>query len=249
MIHDCNGWNSPPTQLRMATGEVHLFRAGLDQAATRVTKLERTLSRDERARAGRFCLARDRRRFVVARGALREILGSILSEDPAALEFAYGAVGKPRLVRRNGADRLHFNVAHSDSMAVFAIAADDVGVDVERLRTIEDAEQIASRFFSSRESDSLRSLPVDQRTEGFFNCWTRKEACVKAVGCGLSDAIRHIEVSLVPGEPARLFSAPDEMQAKGEWTLHTFKPAADYLGAVAVRRKTLRTDQWSWSGE
>lgn len=249
MISGSDAWKSPPPGWRLIEGEAQLFRATLDPPLARLAQLERILSPAEHDRAARFHLDRDRRRWIAARGTLREILGSLLNENPAALDFVYGAAGKPRLARPREGAPLHFNLAHSEALAVYALATGEIGVDLEHVRPVEDAEQVGRRFFSARECDAWRALAEDQRPEGFFNCWTRKEALIKTGGHGLSDAIREVEVSLTPGEAARLISVSDGMPPPGEWTLESFRPAADYLGAVAILRNGVRVNRWSWPPE
>jgi 4'-phosphopantetheinyl transferase len=191
------------------------------------------LSPDERARAVRFRFDRDRRRFVACRVALRTILGRRLDVPASEVRFEYGAHGKPALAR--GADGLEFNVSHREDVAVIALTEGRrIGVDVEHLRKVEDAETLAARFFSSSEQESLRSVADSDRDEAFLACWTRKEAFVKALGEGLSLPLDSFSVSLAPdAEPALLGWAgrEDELRA---WALYSWRPAPGYLAAVAV---------------
>ena len=147
-----------------------------------------SLSTDERGRARRLRFERDRARFVLGRGMLRMILSRYTGVPAEELVFAYGANGKPNLSSISSGDILQFNVAHSDSLALYAVAREyEVGIDVERIHTTDDADEIAARFFSERENIWWRSLPEHRRGEAFFNLWTRKEACLKASGDGLTE--------------------------------------------------------------
>ena len=136
-------------------------------------------------------------------------------------------------------------MAHSDSIAVYAIANHELGVDVERIRAMRETGQIASRFFSPREERCLLALPAEQRTEAFFNCWTRKEAYLKAIGLGLDDCLDQIEVSLAPGAAAELLGVPDDSR---QWLLHSLSPAAEFVGALAVQPEDSRVNCWNWNG-
>jgi len=176
---------------------------------------------------------------------LREILTAMLGINHRSLAFAYGESGKPQIAAPAAARSLHFNLAHSDSIAVYAIAKHELGVDVERIRPMVDAEQIASRFFSRREKDCLLALPEEQRREAFFNCWTRKEAYLKAIGSGLDDQLDQIEVSLAPGEPAELLGVPP---ASRPLRLQSLTPAAEFVGALAVHPEASRVNCWKWNG-
>ena len=238
-------WNTAPAGLKPADGKVDVFYAPLDVPAKRLDELAQSLSEDEWQRAERFHLERDYRRFVAGRGTLREILAALLDMNPASLMFSYCEFGKPRIAAPAAARSLHFNLAHSDSIAVYAIAKHELGVDVERIRAMDDADQIASRFFSQREKNCLLALPAEQRTEAFFNCWTRKEAYLKAIGSGLDDCLDQIEVSLAPGEAAELLGVPDDSQP---WFLHSLVPAAEFVGALAIQPEDSRVNCWKWDG-
>jgi 4'-phosphopantetheinyl transferase len=240
-------WESAPKLLRLADSGIHVFCASLDLPASRMAQLAAHLSEDERARAERFAVEQPRQRFIAARGILREILGSFLDVEPAQLRFSYNSFGKPQLASCTSSRALHFNLAHSDSLAVYAIADQDIGIDLERIRPMPDAQDIAARFFSPRESADLREIPEERRTEAFFNFWTRKEACLKAVGLGLSETLNEIEVSLLPQETGRLFGYSSGAVTAARWSLQPLQPASRYIGALASKDATA-VNCWSWNG-
>jgi 4'-phosphopantetheinyl transferase len=236
-------WDSAPHGLRPADGVVHVFCAPLDVSANRLAELSQFLSPEEWLRAGRIHQERDWRRFIVARGTLREILGGMLNTNPSDLVFSLGEFGKPQIAAPACAQSICFNVAHSDDLALFAFAKRDLGVDLERVRAIEEAEQIASRFFSEREGRCLHELPEEQRLQAFFNCWTRKEAYLKAIGRGLDDGLNRIEVSLAPGDPPELLSTRNKLP---QWRLHALTPAPEFVGALAVQDSDSQVNCWRW---
>lgn len=206
--------------------------ASLDMQALGFAAL---LSRDERQRAARFACDRHRRRFIVARARLRQLLGERLGEPPAAIEFVYGGHGKPALARRPCGRDLRFNLAHCDDVAVYAFAdGAEVGVDVEAVRALEDADALAERCFSQAEYQAYRGLAERERPQGFFNCWTRKEAFIKALGSGLAHPLDSFDVSLAPGEPARILRAGGMPGERCGWTLNGFVPGPGLVGAVVV---------------
>lgn len=183
--------------------------------------LARLLSADERERARRFAFERDRRRYIVARARLRQLLGERLAAAPESLQFLYSPNGKPALAGRAGQRDLRFNVSHCGELAAYAFAEGcEVGVDVEEVRELPDADEIAMRFFAPRERAAYLRLRPRERAQGFFNCWTRKEAFVKALGEGLSHPLAAFDVSLA---------------ARCGWSLCSFVPAPGFVGAVAVR--------------
>ncbi len=192
------------------------------------------LSDVERHRARRFAFDRDARRFIVARARLRELLAARLGVAAESIELEYGAHGKPALSRRFAGSDLHFNVSHCDDVAAYAFAyGHAIGIDLEAVRVITDADDIAARYFSPRENATYRTLDPRDRPLGFFNCWTRKEAFVKALGDGLSIPLDRFDVTLAPGEPAKVLRVENTPGDSSGWRLDSLCPAAGYVGAIA----------------
>ncbi len=194
-VNDCAGGPaaapaapSAPTGTRSAGSEVDVWRASLDdQPLEAMEGMTALISPDEAERARSFYFDRDRRRFVVGRGILRILLGRYLGCAPAQVAFRYGAHGKPALA--NASVGLHFNVAHSEGLALYAFTrAGEVGVDVECMRDLPDWEQVAEAAFSPHELAQLRACAPARRRDEFFRAWTRQEAVLKALGTGLSGA-------------------------------------------------------------
>jgi 4'-phosphopantetheinyl transferase len=195
------------------------------------------LSNAERQRASRFAFDRDRRRFTVARARLRRLLSARLGVRPESIEFVYGAHGKPALARRFADSDLRFNVSHSDDVGVFAFASGrEIGIDVEAIRVIRDADAIAARFFSSGETNAYLALDPRNKPMGFFNCWTRKEAFIKALGDGLYHPLDCFDVSLAPGEPAKILRVRGTSGDDCGWRMESFSPAPGFVAAVASER-------------
>ncbi|MDH7486310.1 MAG: 4'-phosphopantetheinyl transferase superfamily protein [Anaerolineae bacterium] len=237
-------WPVPPADLTLGDDEVHVWRVHLDLSAGAILALRRTLAAEELARARRFHFEEDRRRFIAAHGALRDILGRYLRKWPQEVRFRYSPHGKPLLATE---PNLHFNLAHTGDLALVAVARHQpVGVDIERIHPDISRELIAARIFSSREQAQLQALPAEVQTQAFFNCWTRKEAYVKARGEGLSLPLERFDVSLAPGEPARLLHVADDPQEAARWTLVDLAPAQDYAAALAVRGHGWRLLCWQW---
>lgn len=224
----------------LAEGEVHLWYASLELPTTTILTLRTLLSADELARAKRFHFERDRRRFIVARGLLRLLLGRYLSLSSADIRFDYSDFGKPALHPEQNPQNLCFNVSHSGEMVIYAMTQGRrIGVDVEELRALDGLEQIAASFFSSRENNLLRTLPDAQKQRAFFNCWTRKEAFIKADGQGLSLGLDSFDVTLHPHEPAQLLEvrkgpAEETENAAERWTLAAVETSDGYVAAVVV---------------
>jgi 4'-phosphopantetheinyl transferase len=194
-----------------------VIMARLNARPEEVRCLRTRLCDAERQRAGRFHFERDRRRFIVARARLRELLAARLDVKPQTIELAYGKNGKPGLAQRYADSGWRFNVSHCDDVAVYAFSREsDVGIDIEAVRAIGEADDIAARFFSRREYAAYSALAPRDRPLGFLECWTRKEALAKALGSGLSMPIEELDVSRAPG-----------------WSLHSFAPLPGFIAALA----------------
>jgi len=247
--HDlASTWRVPPATLTLSGDQVHVWRADLDQPPSQMDRFLRTLSADERARAGRFHFQKDREHFIAARGALRAILGLYLNRAPQCLSFCYGEHGKPALMLQPGEDPIRFNVSHSRGVALYAITCGrEIGIDLECMRSDLEVEQLAERFFSYQEIATLRKLPASMRRSAFFRCWTRKEAYIKARGEGLSLPLDQFDVSLLPGEPAALLhTRPDSNEAL-RWSLQELTPGpSGYVAALAVEGHDVSLALWRW---
>jgi 4'-phosphopantetheinyl transferase len=225
---DFDSWEASPELLALEEDEVHVWRASLDCDGRVLHQFDETLAPDEKARAQRFVFRPDRNSYIAARGILRELLGRYLKRAPSEIEFDYGPQGKPALRSGSHEGQVQFNLSHSHGVALFAFAAGrQVGVDVELVRPDFAGEKIAERFFSSQEVMELRSLPAAVLDEGFFLCWTRKEAYIKARGEGLQIPLKSFHVSLTPGEPARL-----QADDSSRWSLRSLRLGGRYVGAV-----------------
>jgi 4'-phosphopantetheinyl transferase len=229
----------------LTANEIRVWCVSLNKPISRFSSL---LSADERQRAERFRFEEDKRYFIVRRGVLRTILGNYLNVEPGRLQFCYGKNGKPALADKFGKRAIHFNTSCSEALALYAFTRDrEIGVDIEHIRDIPEIEQIAERYFSTRENAVFRTLPKSDRKEAFFNCWTRKEAFIKATGDGLSFPLDRFDVSLVPGEPAGLLGIDGDSKAASRWLLQDLKPAPGFAAAVAIegRRREVHFGQWA----
>ncbi|RQO39700.1 4-phosphopantetheinyl transferase [Variovorax sp. KBW07] len=154
------------------------------------------LSKEECARAASFRFPADRQRFVAAHIALRQALCEHTGLNQAELNMATGSFGKPSLP---AAARTQFSLSHSQGLALIAIGRrGPLGADVEMLRPVPDAAALAATHFTQREQDALAALPAREREHAFLTCWTRKEACLKAIGVGLLVSPQSFEVGIAP---------------------------------------------------
>jgi 4'-phosphopantetheinyl transferase len=196
-------------------GAVEIVLARLDVEPDALDALVGLLPEMERQRARRFHFARDRRRFIVARARLRQLLAARVHAPPRSLRFSYGIHGKPVLARAGVDADWRFSVSHSADIALFAFCRGrDVGIDIEAVHAVQDADAIAAQYFSPREFAAYRALAPRDRVLGFFGGWTRTEALGKALGDGLH--------------------RPPACRDPSGWRLHSFSPLAGYVAALAV---------------
>ncbi len=226
------------------------------------------LSADERARAARYAFERDRRRYSLGRGALRGILATYLRCDRNEIVFAYGETGKPRLAGADAASGLQFNASGSADTAVCAVTyGRRVGIDIEQLR-VECDPDLVQYALTDGERAEFRRIPLDQQATTFYRVWTRKEAFLKATGCGLSRPLTSFAVSVAPDKPPRLVhdewaseSRTDERTPRSSnservtwstydeqatWSFADFDPAAGLVGTLvhSGEPRPVRTLEW-----
>ncbi len=236
MIASTETWTAPPATLEASTQRVDVWVASLDRAAyAGLPRLLSVLSRDERDRAERFQFAQHRCRFIAGRGLLRLILARYAAIPAKDLGFCYGPQGKPSLRAEMGVRDLMFNVAHSEGLALYAVARERrIGVDVEHMREVPDVESIIRRHFSVGEQAAWRSLPVSEHGEAFLRAWTRKEAYLKACGDGLTRPLYDVEVTFTPRQPVRLLSVEGNERKARSWSLRALAPAPGCVAALCV---------------
>jgi 4'-phosphopantetheinyl transferase len=219
--------------IRLSPREIQIWGIWLTASDAAVAYYHSILSVDERHRAERFRFGNLRRSYILSRGGLRIVLAHYLGCAPTGIEFIGGPKGKPAL---RHSSRIQFNVSHSGQMALYALTVGcELGVDVEQLRTLEDTESIAKRFFSPGEASELLSLNSEERGPAFFRCWTRKEAYVKAIGDGLTIPLNGFQVTLLPGVPARFIQLAGDPGIAREWILEHLDLAPGYIGALAYQ--------------
>ena len=225
--------------------EVHVWNASLAVPDDTFRNAWAILSPDEVARAERLLIEKDRKRFVVARGILRKILSVILEVPPSTVRFETTSYGKPVLAAEYSRADIQFNLSHSHDLALYAVTQSRrVGIDLEYIREI-DAVNVAEHFFSQREYESLRLLPANQQRAAFFDCWTRKEAYIKARGEGLTRPLQSFEVSILPEKPQLLWCEGDPTEPD-RWFFANVSPSAEYAATLAVEGRGWALSTWHW---
>ena len=234
---------------RLRTGDVHIWLACIDLTARRIQALVELLTPDEIDRMERFRFPRDRDRFVAARGLLRSCLACYCDTHPGRLRFRYGTRGKPA-VDAGSDEGIRFSVSHADGIALYAVAGDgQVGVDLEPCRPHPMDASVARRYFSQREYATLSQLPPAMRPDAFIRCWTRREACLKAQGEGLSSPPQEIDASILGGAPMAVGRSEGIEVIPwrcDRWRVRDLDVDPDYLAAVAVHGAARRLSFFAW---
>jgi 4'-phosphopantetheinyl transferase len=233
-------WPHSSVPNSIPAGEVHIWAWTPETSNVDLQAHVELLDHQEFGRMNAFYFAPDRARFAVNHANVRRILGAYLHRPPEQLCFAADRFGKPELVHEQ---QLAFNLSHSRSVTLLAVAQEGpLGVDVEDLRPIEP--EVADRYFSPAECSALKPMQGDDWLNGFYRCWTRKEAILKAEGVGLHRALDSFDVELRPEEPAALLATRDTFQHA--WKLHHLAPMAGTMGALATADPDARLNCFSF---
>lgn len=219
----------------LADTDLHIWRASLDGPLEELADYFDLLSPEEKDRAERYYFERDRNRYIVGRGLLRRLLSGYLGIEASRIEFVYGPYGKPAVATDSKNKLLQFNLSHSNDQALYIFGWDRlVGIDLEHIRPMQDADDFAAQFFSARETALINSLSGDQKWDAFFKFWTCKEAFLKANGSGLTTPLSEVEIALDVRGSARLISIGGDSAQAANWRLDTFNTVVGYQAAVAV---------------
>jgi len=228
------------------SGEVHFWSARLDRLPrAQVDMDEQVLSTDEWARAERITAPKHRRRWIASRFVLRHILARYCGRPPQAINFRYGPNGKPEVATDESTAPIHFSLSHSQGLAVYAVAGEPLGVDVEHYRPLP-VEDLSSRFLSDSEAAAVARERGEAQSELFITCWTRKEAYLKATGVGLSGPLRDFDVDLQPAAERALIAHRGDVCEPGRWSL--FIPAVDpgFVAAIVVSGRPWAIRPFDW---
>ena len=238
-------WQAPQDKIELAPDAVDVWLLDLAQPEVVRTQLWPLLAPDEQVRANRFYFDIHRHRFIVGRGVLRILLGNYLNIQPQAVVFAYGEQGRPFLSHSDFA----FNISHSEDVALLAFTwGRELGVDVEAIRPLTDADAVARISFSQKELAEYTAVSEAQKPQAFYNCWTRKEAFIKAVGSGLSYPLDSFDVTLLPGEPAQILQIQGSKAEASKWQLQSLNPVDGYVGALIATGQDWQLNCWQWPG-
>jgi 4'-phosphopantetheinyl transferase len=233
-------WQTLPSPVSIQHGEAHLIAVNLSEQPQLVADCWKTLSSEERARANKFHFPKHKAHFIISRGVLRELLARYLGHQASEIEFNYQPLGKPELL--HNPRNLQFNLSHSGSVALYGLTLEhEIGVDIEIIKACDELE-LAQRFFTETEYQSLLGLPPHERQQGFFQIWTQKEAFIKALGKGLAYLN---QFSVTAEGPGQIITCPESEGSSTDWTLQTFSYQNGYKAAFATRQKLNKIHYWN----
>jgi 4'-phosphopantetheinyl transferase len=216
------------------SNSVHVFIVRLKGQDTCFDHCQAMLNERELQRASQFYCEHLRRTFTLSHGCRRALLGLHLGVPPPDIEFGYGARSKPFIAKP--VTDLRFNQSDSGDLVAFAFTAGcEIGIDIEEVRPVSDLENVVANVFTPREIVELCRIDPSLQQEAFFAIWTRKEAYVKALGDGLFIPTDSFRVTVCPGAQAPHVFFDQHPETVRDWQLHSFHPAAGYLGTIAYR--------------
>ena len=235
-------WQNPSPNLVLLDDEIHLWRANLNLSSQGLELLAKILSEAEQLRANRFRFEIHKKRFIAARGILRQLLALYLPSSAAKIEFSYNQQGKPQLASCHSNSSLQFNISHSQDLALYSFSChQEIGIDLEYLRNNIDYKNIAQRFFCEREYNLIINCDPQKQQERFYQFWTAKEAYLKAIGEGLGGGLKTLEIDLDQAGNIYLYNINNKAQLVDDWYLYNFMPEKDFIATIALsgKKKTL----------
>ena len=237
----------PPPSCQIPFSCIDVWKVRLDEPVEG-DRERSVLSLDEIARATRFRFEQDRIHFVRCRSTLRSLIGSYLGLHAAEIRFEYLASGKPQIAAEQNPHRLQFNVSHSGDVALIAVCNEqNLGIDIEKVRYDVDTFSLAERFFSTRERAGLRALPDHLRVPGFFACWTRKEAFLKATGEGLSFSLADFSVTTYPDQDPELEEVRGNTEVRKQWFIADLTMGDGYRAAMVAHSSYSHVKRCDWN--
>ena len=236
---------------RLSSGDIHVWTARLVDDPHATAGMMSLLDQEERERAAQFSFERDRLRFIQAHGIVRQILSHYCDVDAAQLTFARNHYGKPLLVPQASGPQLQFSLSHSGDSCLLAVGLDHaIGIDVEKVRDLPPAMDIAQSYFTPAESRALAVLQGTARRDAFLSLWTHKEAMVKGLGVSLAANLGRLELAFDAGGALRLVAWCGDQSIAQRWSVRSLDTAPDCVAAVASVRpiRVLTLGDWNRTG-
>jgi len=235
-----NGLTTPAQLLNSLKNEAHIYLAFADRHSDPqlLAWYSGLLSEEEREKYERFYFSRDRHLYLLTHGLIRATLSRYLKINPDKWEFTHSRYGRPEIAHSEGNPRLRFSVSRTHGLvACLIVLSNDAGVDVEKIRGIDNLKTLSENVFTPFEISRLRKLSESDQKEGFFTFWTLKEAYIKAKGTGLSMPLKSFSFYFDTAGCIRISIAPELQDMPSSWQFASFRPTRSHTIAVALYRK------------
>lgn len=228
----------------LSPGEVHIWfarRLPNDTAAS-----DAALSAVERNRADRLHFPKHRLDYEFAHMVLRDVLSRYLHCSPEDIDFGENAFGKPSIDGTHRDRGIEFNLSHAGSLVLIGVCRGRrIGVDIEEIHPIDDLLAIARSHFTPEECAFVFDQKPEDRPLIFFRCWTRKEACVKAIGSGLSFPLNSFDTDISRREPSGFVTDPGDSTA-APWQIAELDAPDGCAASIAVESGIERLLYFEW---
>ena len=218
---------------------IHVWIADIQKAMAQAEYFLSILSEDEKKKATDYKFEKDKNRYLISRGLLRELVSGYTGDLPENVEFSYSQTGKPFLSEYKNCT-LKFNLSHSGNFAIYAFAlGKEIGIDIEYIRNLENLNNLAKTALSDLELKDFTASPEEKMLDVFFRYWIHKEAYLKAAGTGITDSIKSIE--FIHGNGGKLNLAEKECSDLNlNWNFHEIIPGKNYKAVLAVPDENCR---------
>lgn len=224
--------------------EVHFWYLDLDSSSFELGDLFPFLDMEEKKRAEQYYFEKDKKRFVVARGLLRKVLGRYLNQDPNKIVFSLNRFGKPSIFL----NPISFNLSHSENLSLIAVSKNlELGVDIESTRVERNVEKIIEKYFSYDEKKYLLEGNKEEKLKKFYRLWTCKEAFIKGIGEGMYFPLKELKLQIQPNPFSVELEKSERIKKYLDWSIHLLNcPIKDAVAAFAVNSvyKNLKIQEW-----
>lgn len=224
--------------------KIDIWKLRLPLSSITLDRLRNNLNQEERGRLKLFKITALAQEFIASRGGLREILSHYTNNHPKNIDICYSKYKKPYLNNSN----LNFNVSHSGNYIVYAFCESArIGIDIEKIKSDIDFLDIAKNYFTRNEYIEISKNKGAAMAITFYRCWTRKEACIKAIGQGLYYDLNKIEVTCALNAEPKVLKFEDQFDDNSEWSLIEFTPDEDYIASIAIDRSIYDISIRDWA--
>ena len=224
--------------------EIHIWYIYYDQLISSVDSLWNILSLDEQVRSKKLYSKKSQNECIIRRGALRLLLGEYLSISPFDIKLSYNNFGKPTLDKLIHTDNIHFNLSCSTDLIMYGFCKSKrIGVDIEKIKTVVEAEWIIQNYFSTADYEMYKALSADKKRNYFLFAWTTKEAIVKGIGNGLSTH-KIFDVFNISNHSLNKYGFISYSEG---WNVKSTRVEFDYISAIAVEDAYFEVKHQQWS--